>query len=173
MGLAINGDTVHGLAIGGQAFVQHKWKTIIASDYLTPSKGQSGNLKYLWLEKSTKLRPSSGSGMTLQDLIDKGKEITLIVAMNNKNGDLNILISESIDLTSQDPTSADPYAHHFNWITTDDSTNTWINYSVGASNASGQLSSNAFIIGSNTISNVRDNYSNFGVFIMYPYGSAN
>lgn len=173
MGLAINGDTVHGLAIGGQAFVQQKWKTVIASDYLTPSKGQSGNLKYLWLEKSTKLRPSSGSSMTIQDLIDKGKEVTLIVTMNNNKGDINVLISESMDLTPKDQTSADPYTYHFNWITTDDSTNTWINYSIAANDASGQLSSNAFIIGSNTISNVRDNYSNFGVFIIYPYGSAN
>lgn len=163
--LMANGKKVIGWALGNNMFLNSSSDNKIyrASNPITLSKGGIGNLKVLWVETNQALVGSTGS--TIQDLINKKIPLTAIVILST-NSDINVMVSEPIDITAVDPN--DPIGHKFSWITNDDSTNTRLNIGT-VYDGSKVLSRNAFTIESNTLSNIIDNFSDYDLVITYPF----
>ena len=144
MGLAIDGNEVHGIARGGQAFVSlgntnadgsisfngytYELKMKTSDSFLCTWRGISGTTPAsVGVDPSQSL--SSGLPLTLQDLINKKEKIRLTVVFHD-NSDYS---DSSLDSGIIDLSKPDSNGHfNFQWLKGATSTNTYCSFNSSA-----------------------------------------
>lgn len=145
MGLAIDGNTVHGLAVGGQAFLPKESDNFVASTPYDFTVGYNGQDAFLYIDIDTQINFPGISRKTFRDL--DGKKIMIFLDMVSTDGKYltNLMVSEPVTF------KLGGFPTNFKWISNDDSTNARVVGPTSVFNGSSTLSNKAFAIGGNAI----------------------